>query len=175
MEQPKNFLCSECRNILKVTNGDYLFSYNTKCRNNHIDENIDLEDLLLKYRTNENLYKCKTHKNKTLIYCYDCNEDICLKCLKDLHKGHKNEYLNTIKLNLIEEFNFNYLLKNEKKMIDIFVEKLEYFLNKLKLFIHFLKVNINNEFKFRDELFNKIKNKKIYSYFDIENANTLLK
>ena len=176
MEKPKNFLCSECDNLLEITNGDYLFSYNTKCCNNHIEENIDLEDLLLKYRTNENLYKCKTHKKKSIIHCYDCKDDICLFCANDLHRNHKYDYLNKFKKEKTDKihYNENNMLKNAKALIDTFFVKLDSFLNNLKLYINFLKIQMKKEFQFRDELINNIINNKIYSYIDIENANSLL-
>ena len=43
-----NYLCPSCNKQLRITNGDYIFSYNIKCSNSHDYDNISSEDLLTK-------------------------------------------------------------------------------------------------------------------------------
>ena len=47
MENNINLICSICEKQLKLSNGGYLFTYNTEYKNNHKNNNIDLDNLLL--------------------------------------------------------------------------------------------------------------------------------
>ena len=77
----EKFICKECNNQLKLTKGNFIFSFNLECCNNHKKENIDLDDLLnMKKKSNQDIFKCKNHKKKNLIHCFDCDEDICFHC-----------------------------------------------------------------------------------------------
>ena len=58
----KHFFCSKCNNPLKIKEGDFLFTYNTECCNNHISSNVDLEDILSTNK--EQIYICQNHKKK---------------------------------------------------------------------------------------------------------------
>ena len=88
----RHFFCSTCDNPLKIKEGDFLFTYNIECYNNHISKNIDLEDILSTEK--EQIYICQNHKKKNIIHCLDCKVDICLTCFKELHNKHKMGYLN---------------------------------------------------------------------------------
>ena len=65
---------------MKINEGDFLFSYNTKYSNNLIQNNIDLDDLFYKKKFED--FKCKDHHKHTTIDCFNCDEDICLYDLK---------------------------------------------------------------------------------------------
>ena len=72
------YVCPECESPLKITEGDFIFSFNINCHNKHKFENIDLDDLLSmrKAFNNINLFQCKKHKKGNLMHCFDCEEDI---------------------------------------------------------------------------------------------------
>ena len=53
----ENYICDACKEQLKIENGEFLFTYNIKCKNGHNKENIYVDDLFLKKQINENLYK----------------------------------------------------------------------------------------------------------------------
>ena len=57
----EHFFCSKCDNPLKIKEGDYLFTYNIECCNNHISKNVDLEDILSTKK--QKSYICESHKN----------------------------------------------------------------------------------------------------------------
>ena len=42
----ERIVCEECNKPIKIKDGDFLFSFNTNCYNNHKIININLEDLL---------------------------------------------------------------------------------------------------------------------------------
>ena len=108
----KNYFCPICDGQLRITEGNYIFTYNINCFNNHKKMNVKLEDLL-SYEKAIN-YNCKNHKKPNRIYCYSCNEDICLNCYNELHKNHKIEYLKAINLSDVEKFGLNESLKRKK-------------------------------------------------------------
>ena len=58
------FCCLTCNNPLKIKNGDYLFSYNIECCNNHISENVDLKDILSTKKQKN--FICENHKKKNI-------------------------------------------------------------------------------------------------------------
>ena len=77
MESNINLICSICEKQLKLSNGGYLFTYNTEYKNNHKNNNIDLDDLLLI----QNYLLIAYFIKKNIIHCFQCNKDICLMCL----------------------------------------------------------------------------------------------
>ena len=56
------FCCSICNNPLKIKNGDYIFTYNIECCNNHINTNVKLEDILSTKKPKS--FICEKHKKK---------------------------------------------------------------------------------------------------------------
>ena len=48
MENKENIICSLCQKQLQLSQGDYLFTYNAQCINNHIFENIEIDELIKK-------------------------------------------------------------------------------------------------------------------------------
>ena len=42
----ERLVCQICDNQIRLNSGDFLFSYNIGCSNNHLQKNIDLDDLL---------------------------------------------------------------------------------------------------------------------------------
>ena len=86
----EKILCKKCNNQLKIREGDYLFSFNINCCNNHTENNVDLEDLLSQTKYIQEKNECKEHNKKKKIHCFDCDEDICFICFNKLHKNHKN-------------------------------------------------------------------------------------
>ena len=165
----EKFICKECNNQLKLTKGKFIFSFNVECCNNHKIENIDLDDLLNMEKSNQDIFKCKNHKKKNSIHCFDCDEDICFHCYNDIHKGHKIEYLKTLYYNIKQFYLFKTQINKEKKMIDTFISQLIHFQNKFNLYINILKQNIINHHKFICDLINNISEKE-FSYIDIKNV-----
>ena len=56
----KNYCCQVCNGKLRITEGNYIFTYNINCFNNHTKENVKLDDLLSCEKTIN--YNCKNHK-----------------------------------------------------------------------------------------------------------------
>ena len=165
------FLCPTCNNQLNIKEGDFIFSYNINCSKEHNNTNIDLDELLsYNKKIDFELFKCINHKKKNIIHCFDCNEDICFRCYRELHQNHKNEYLE--KLDLIYNYNMNYFkdkLDTEKDIINGFIYKLNDFRNKINLYIDILKNGLKKYHKLRCQLINNI-TEKDFSYVDYANV-----
>ena len=168
----ENFLCSLCNEQLEITNGNYLFLYNTKCKNCHINEDIDISKILSQKRIIE-IQKCSEHNKKVNIHCFDCNIDICLFCSNQLHKTHKKEYINKLNIYDYRKFRLSQLLNREKNLINIFLQELNIFQNKINIYINIIKTQFENEYKLRNILLNNISQKN-YSYIDTQNIKNLL-
>ena len=173
MENKENIVCSLCQKQFQINIGDYLFTYNAKCINNHKFENIEIDDLLEKKEENISIYQCKAHQKKIIAHCFLCNEDICFKCLSTSHKSHKMEYLKPLNMDFVQQIDAKNLLKKENKIINIFVSELQLFQNKLNTYINSIKTQIIKEIKLRQELLNKILQKE-FTYIDIQNAKAIL-
>ena len=161
----KHFFCSKCNNPLKIKEGDFLFTYNTECCNNHISSNVDLEDILSTNK--EQIYICQNHKKKNIIHCLDCKVDLCLTCFKELHNTHKMGYLKTINYNNLEKHFLELDLEEEKQYIKRFLEELKHFKNEIELYINLLNSYIQKYHKFKCELYNNV-SQKITSYIENE-------
>ena len=168
----KHFFCSKCNNPLKIKEGDFLFTYNTECCNNHISSNVDLEDILSTNK--EQIYICQNHKKKNIIHCLDCKVDLCLTCFKELHNTHKMGYLKTINYNNLEKHFLELDLEEEKQYIKRFLEELKHFKNEIELYINLLNSYIQKYHKFKCELYNNV-SQKITSYINIENIKNIFK
>ena len=173
MEYKENYFCSLCQKQFQLNIGDYLFTYNAKCINNHKFENIEIDDLLGKKGKNISIYQCKEHQKKIMAHCFLCNEDICISCINTSHKSHKIDYLKKLNMNSYEQFCVQNLLTKENKIINIFLSELEIFQNKLNIYIDGMKSQITKEMKLRQEILNNIL-KKEFTYIDIQNAKTIL-
>ena len=163
----KHFSCTTCNNPLKIKEGDFIFSYNIECCNNHICENVDLEDILSTKK--EKNYICENHKKSYIIHCINCNEDICFLCFKESHSLHKMEYLKSLNYDHIEKYNFENELKKDEKNFESFIDELMHFKNQLILYIDILKSDLKKYYKFRCDLINNISSE-ITSYINIENV-----
>ena len=174
MENEKNFICSLCHRQLELNKGDYLFTYEAECINNHKLNNIELDDLLEKKISNSSIYKCKEHQKKTVAHCFICNEDICLNCIRTSHKGHKNEYLFSLNKECFGVFsNLEWRFEYEKNIINIFISELSVFKEKLNSFINDFKSQLIKEIKLRQDLLKKLFSKE-FSYIDIQNVKNLI-
>ena len=174
MENKENIVCSLCHKQFQISHGDYLFTYNAQCINNHKFENIEIDDLLEKKENNISIYQCKDHQKMIMAHCFLCNEDICFKCVNASHKSHKIEYLKSL-LNM-ETFipsHFKYIFEKENKIINIFLSELKLFQNKLNTYINNIKTQIIKEIKFREEIVNKLLSK-VFTYIDLQNVKTIL-
>ena len=169
-----SFLCKQCDNYIKITEGDFLFSYNTSCCNNHINKNVNLDNILQREKDIKDTHlKCKPHNKKNRIHCFDCNEDICLICCNKLHNGHKIEYLDILNYDEIGRYNLEKMIKREKIYLQTFKTQLIEFENKLHSYIAILKDEITKQYELRVNLFNNINQKNKFSYNDIENAKNI--
>ena len=162
----EHFFCSTCDNPLKIKEGDYLFTYNIECSNNHISKNVDLEDILSTKK--EKSYICESHKKSKIIHCINCNEDICFLCYKESHHLHKMEYLKSLNFDEIHKNIFDNELDDDKMYIKDFIDELMHFKNELNLYIEILKSDLQKYYRFKCDLLNNI-SPKITSYINIEN------
>ena len=87
-----------------------------------------------------------------MIYCYSCNEDICLNCYNELHKNHKIEYIKAINFSDVEKFRLNDSLKQEKELINSFLKEFSDFQNILNTYINTFKTGINKLLNLREKL-----------------------
>jgi len=163
----KHFFCTKCNNPIKIKEGDFIFSYNIECCNNHILENVDLEDILSTKK--EKSYICENHKKSKLIHCIECNEDICFNCFKESHYSHKMEYLKFLNYDYVTKYALENELKEDKKYFESFIKELMHFKNRLILYIDILKSDLQKYHKFRCDLINNI-SPEITSYINIENV-----
>ena len=164
----RSFLCPDCNNQLKVTNGDYLFTYNIQCPNGHKQSNIGLDLILEKRQPENNLFRCKNHRKKPLFHCFTCNEGICSLCYNDLHKTHEIEYFKKLTLDSRGKYNIEYNLNKQKEILQIFLTELNNFQSKINLYIDTFKSQLKKQYEFRTEIINNIIGNNT-SYIDIEN------
>ena len=164
----RSFLCPDCNNQLKITNGDYLFTYNIQCPNGHKQSNIDLDLILEKRQPESNLFRCKNHRKKPLFHCFTCNEGICSLCYNDLHKTHEIEYFKKLTLDSRGKYNIEYNLNKQKEILQIFLTELNNFQSKINLYIDTFKTQLKKQYEFRTEIINNIIGNST-SYIDIEN------
>ena len=165
----ENFLCQECGNQLRINEGDYLFSYNIKCCNEHESKNIDLDNLLSKAKNCEILYKCKHGNKRSYIHCFECDEDICFGCYNKLHKQHKMDYLKNLNFDKAQKFNFEVRLKKNKININTFLTQINQFEKQFHTYINIFKSEIKKYYKFINKLIKNI-NGNNFTYIDIENV-----
>ena len=128
----EHFCCSTCDKPLKIKEGDYLFTYNLECCNNHISKNVDLEDILSTKK--EKSHICENHKKSKIIHCINCNEDICFLCYKESHHLHKMEYLKSLNYDQIVKNIFDSELADDKIYFNNFIDELMHFKNELNLY-----------------------------------------
>jgi len=167
-----HFFCSTCNNPLKIKEGDYLFTCNIECCNNHISKNVDIEDILATKK--QQIYTCEKHNKKNIIHCLDCKIDICLICFKELHNNHKMGYLKSINYNTLEKHYLELDLEEEIRYINRFLDDLMHFKNELNLYIDILKSDLQNYHKFKCDLYNNI-SPEITSSINIENIKSFFK
>ena len=58
----ERYICDLCNCQLKISHGDFLFKYHSKCKNGHENKNLSFKDLLKKRKLNENSFKCQEHQ-----------------------------------------------------------------------------------------------------------------
>ena len=163
----KHFFCTICDNPLNIKEGDFIFSYDIECCNNHFSKNVDLEDILSTKK--EKNYICEIHKKNKIIHCKNCNLDICLFCFKESHKLHEMEYLKSLNYDRISKILFENELKEDKKYIESFIGELMNFKNEISLYIDILKSDLQKFYKFRYDLIDNIFSD-ITSFTNIENV-----
>ena len=168
MEIPRSFLCPDCKEQLKINNGDFLFTYNIKCPNGHKQLNVDLDLILEKRMPKSNSFKCKNHHRKKIFHCFTCNEDICSLCYSDLHKTHEIEYFKKLTLDSRGKYDIEYNFNKQKEILQIFLTELNNFQSKINLYIDIFKSQLKKQYEFRKEIINNIIGSKI-SFIDIEN------
>ena len=174
MEFFRSFLCPECNDLSKITDGDYLFSYNLECKQGHKKLNLEQDFLLKKREMKKNLFKCKNHRKNIHIHCYTCNEDICILCYKELHQNHKFDYLKNLTLNTREKYISKFNSQKQKEILQIFLTELNNFQTKLNFYIDTLKDNLKTQYEFRAQLIQNISENN-FSFIDIENFNSYSK
>ena len=165
----KKFLCQVCNENLKISEGNYMFTYNINCPNNHYKQNLGLDELLSRMKVNNHLNKCKIHQANIKIHCLECQTDICLRCYNNFHKDHKIEYLSKLKLGKKEIFEINEIMKKEEDIINPFINDLLIFQEKLNSYIN----NLINDLQKYHQMVAILLNNSLQDnicYFDIENA-----
>ena len=83
------------------------------------------------------------------------------------------EYLKSLNLDFIQQFDTQNLLKKENKIINIFLSELKLFQKKLNTHTNNIKSQIIKEIQLRQEFFDRII-KKEFTYIDIQNAKAIL-
>ena len=165
------FFCSTCNNPLKINKGDYIFTYNIECCNNHSSKNVDLENILSSNKGKN--YICENHRKKNIIHCFDCNADICFLCYKKIHNLHKMEYLKVLNYEHIIVSSIKNELERDKKYIESFIGELIHFRNQFNFLIDKLKSDLQKFHKFRFNLIDNISPENS-PYINIENVKNLI-
>ena len=133
--------CIKCKNSLDSYNNILYYNSNEEyicslCKNK--EDNVIM--------VNDKYYKCNKHNEEFILYCNDCNINLCYKCEKK-HTKHKSIYLKQIKIkeNKIEEIKEN--IKEFKELINKYKEEI----NKMNLlYIDICKQVTNNIEKYMD-------------------------
>jgi len=118
-------LCNKCKENYCLSFQD-LNHITAECRCKCISQ-CETNNFIDKYLSKEDLnFKCKSHNNEKIIkYCWDCKEDLCRECLKELSKHNnkskkhtKHETHTIIDLNDVDEYmkKVKELLKNNKEI-----------------------------------------------------------
>ena len=172
MERKKSYLCDICNNQLKINHGEKAFTFNIECVNGHKAKNVYINDLLLKSKINENIYQCEKHNKILLFHCFECNKDICLYCLQDLHKNHKNEFLKRLKKDKFNNIKCNKKIIDLEKMKNNFLYELNKFENEFIKYLKYFKSLIEKEYELIYTIVD-FDNKRCVTSIDIENINII--
>ena len=165
----ENFLCEECGNQLRINEGQYLFSYNIKCCNQHESQNICLNNILSKRKNCKIIYKCNHENKNSYIHCFACDEDICFGCYSKFHKQHKMDYLVNLNFDVVQKHNLQESLKKEKYILNTFFTRLKQFENQLHILIQIFKSEMKKYYELKSNLIKNI-TKNNFTYIDIENV-----
>ena len=138
-ESNKSYNCSECSSfieILSLNEDNYTIEF--KCLNQNKTIEISIDELLknMKKHTQEKMNNeiCDIHNDKYTCYCFDCNFNICEKCLKSRNHIHHE------KNNIIE-------IQPTDIELKIYAKRIEYYKNEIN--------------KLKNDNINMIKKKKV--------------
>ena len=160
-ESSKYYNCSECSSlieILSINENDNTIEFN--CLNKNKAIKISIEDYLknMKKSTPEKINNdiCDMHNDKYVCYCFDCNNNICEKCLKSRNHIHHD------KNHIIE-------IQPTENEIKVYMEIIRYYNNE----INKLKNENMNKIKEMEKIYNdkKIKYERIKNNKKIMNKN----
>ena len=128
-----NYFCIQCKQVFCVDGG---------CKKKHSKENPSHKLI----NTEQLDYTCFEHSTSISKYCKDCQKNICIKCQRTQHEGHKLIDLGEI-LPLSEEIENGRKLFEEKKekllqLKNILNEYLQEFNKKIKALLQSIEAEI---------------------------------
>ena len=136
--------CSSLPEILNFNEGNSIIKL--KCKK-HGENSIDIQEYLDKMMTWERTSeiklknKCSIHNDQYSYYCQNCEENICIKCLKesDKHLNHIKYDINSLRPNNTE-------IELIKEKINICLQTKDELIRRIK--------NLDNKITFYDTLIN---------------------
>jgi len=127
----ENLICRKCSVAVCKTCWEGILEEDKKCP--HCRKEIENEDLIKNLFFTKHIEEieklkitCKKHKEKTEMYCYTCNTEVCSKCIIQgkQHRDHRimayeEEAINTLKLVFNTNDNLNDLNEALRKYIEV--------------------------------------------------------
>ena len=178
-----NFLkCPACNKICLIDINDEQLSFSYKCNNElcHYKNNIIYQYFwkakIPNERTKLNLNKsdifCSIHpKFKFHYYCFDCQANICQKCI-DEHTYHEKVDLNSIKPKDNEVFSYKLKLREKSEYLIKMIKSFENWKKEFEEKINFIIKIITNIYKLEEFIVTNYDSKKNYlNYNYIKNFN----
>ena len=178
-----NFLkCPACNRICLIDINEEQLSFSYKCNNEfcHYKNNIIYQYFwkakIPNERTKLNLSKsdifCSIHpKFKFRYYCFDCQTNICQKCIND-HTYHEKVDLNSIKPKDNEVFSYKLKLKEKSEYLIKMKKSFEKWKKEFEERFNFIIKTITNIYNLEEFIVNNYDSKKNYlNYNYIKNFN----
>ena len=160
-----NIICDKCKNKNKGDSYNYEFFICLICKKNLCllcRPQHETNHTVINY--DKKNYLCQTHNQNLIKYCTDCKKNICHLCNLE-HSGHRIISFEDLKLNVEEA---NKQLKEIKKEIDIFNNKIKRIIDQLKELTEF----INMYYEFNNNILNN-KELQNYNYHILQNINDI--
>ena len=174
--------CPACNRICLIDINEEQLSFSYKCNNEncHYKNNIIYQYFwkakIPNERTKFNLSKsdifCSLHpKFKFHYYCFDCQTNICQKCVDD-HTYHEKVDLNSIKPKDNEVFSYKVKLREKSEYLIKMIKSFEKWKKEFEERLNFIIQIITNIYKLEEFIVNNYDSTKIYlNYNYIKNFN----
>jgi len=158
--------CSNC--LICLENSEFFecnICQQTFCCRCH---NKDIQVNGHKYKDNNYTNnRCKIHYNDFTEYCFNCNKNICISCLKSAeHINHQIVYYHNYMPSDNEIENLKIRIKEKSEFYEKLIKKIDDWNQKFNLKLEELKQNLKDEISFLEKItFNFNKNFRNYFYF----------